>query len=199
MERYDVVIVGGGPAGGSAAIFLAKAGLNVLVCDSGQSITKKAWVENHYGIGGPITGPELIEQGKKQAIMHGAQWKEAQITDIRRDAEHDALLVQTEAGETYETRQVILTTGLWTDLAEKIGLKVVPGREPRIKSIIEVDKDGRTGVPGIWAAGTVAGVSVHTIITSGDGARVAINLLSELKGERHVDHDLLGQDGKKVS
>jgi hypothetical protein len=43
----------------------------------------------------------------------------------------------------------------------------------------------------VWAAGTVAGVSVHTIITSGDGARVAINLISANKGERHVDHDAL--------
>jgi len=43
----------------------------------------------------------------------------------------------------------------------------------------------------VWAAGTVAGASVHTIITAGDGARVAINLISATKGERHVDHDVL--------
>ena len=43
----------------------------------------------------------------------------------------------------------------------------------------------------MWAAGTIAGVSVHTIITAGDGARVAINLISQSKGERHVDHDVL--------
>jgi len=40
---------------------------------------------------------------------------------------------------------------------------------------------------------------VHTIITAGDGAKVAIALLSERKGERYVDHDLLGPDGKKLS
>ena len=39
----------------------------------------------------------------------------------------------------------------------------------------------RTSVPGVWAAGTAAGVSVHTIITAGDGARVAINLISATK------------------
>ena len=54
-----------------------------------------------------------------------------------------------------------------------------------------VDADGRTSVPGLWAAGTAAGVSVHTIVTAGDGARVAINLISEVRGERHVDHDVL--------
>ena len=44
---------------------------------------------------------------------------------------------------------------------------------------------------GIWAAGTVAGVSVHTIITAGDGAKVAVNVISEINGERYVDHDVL--------
>lgn len=43
----------------------------------------------------------------------------------------------------------------------------------------------------MWAAGTAADVSVHTIVTAGDGARVAINVISEQKGERWVDHDIL--------
>ena len=58
-------------------------------------------------------------------------------------------------------------------------------------TVVVVDPDGRTSLDGVWAAGTAAGVSVHTIITAGDGARVAINLLSRRKGERHVDHDVL--------
>jgi thioredoxin reductase (NADPH) len=70
-------------------------------------------------------------------------------------------------------------------------VKTKPGTEPRIKTIIDVDENGRTNIDGIWAAGTVAGVSVHTIITAGDGAKVAINIISELNGERYVDHDVL--------
>jgi len=54
-----------------------------------------------------------------------------------------------------------------------------------------VDAAGKTNVEGVWAAGTIAGVSVHTIITAGDGAKVAINVISELNGERYVDHDVL--------
>ncbi|KPD00494.1 hypothetical protein LR69_01146 [Geobacillus sp. BCO2] len=57
--------------------------------------------------------------------------------------------------------------------------------------MIDVDANGKTNIDGIWAAGTVAGVSVHTIITAGDGAKVAINVISELNGERYVDHDVL--------
>lgn len=54
-----------------------------------------------------------------------------------------------------------------------------------------MDAGGRTSVKGLWAAGTCAGTSVHTIITSGDGARVAVNLISEVRGERFVDHEVL--------
>jgi thioredoxin reductase len=70
-------------------------------------------------------------------------------------------------------------------------LKTKPGTEPRIKTVLNVDAEGKTNVEGIWAAGTIAGVSVHTIITAGDGAKVAINVISELNGERYVDHDLM--------
>lgn len=93
--------------------------------------------------------------------------------------------------DSYEVKYVILATGAMTDLAEKIGVNVIPGTEPRIKSIVEVDHDGRTNKDRIWAAGTVAGKSVHTIITAGDGAAVAINIISELNGGRYVDHDVL--------
>jgi len=60
-----------------------------------------------------------------------------------------------------------------------------------VKTIYDVDADGKTNIEGVWAAGTCAGVSMHTIITAGDGAKVAINIISELNGERYVDHDVL--------
>lgn len=77
------------------------------------------------------------------------------------------------------------------ELAEKIGVNTKPGTEPRIKTVIEVDTNGKTNIDGIWAAGTVSGVSVHTIITADHGAAVAINVISQLNGERYVDHDVL--------
>jgi thioredoxin reductase len=59
-------LLGQGPAGASAALFAAKAGKKVAVLDNDKSMTKRAWVENHYGVM-EITGPELVETGKKQA------------------------------------------------------------------------------------------------------------------------------------
>src|SRR5690606_37778038 len=97
-------------------------------------------------------------------------------------------VVTTEDNQ-YEALHVIVATGMSTELAEAIGLETKPGTEPRIKTIVAVDPAGKTSIPGIWAAGTIAGVSMHTIITAGDGAKVAINIISELTGERYVDHD----------
>lgn len=187
MRMYDIAIIGAGPAGASAALFAAKAGKKTLVIDNDKSITKRAWIENHYGVL-EITGPDLVEKGKEQAKKFGAELVQDTAVDVvRTDA---GFKIVTENRE-FEAKHVIFATGLSTDLAEKIGLKTKPGSEPRIKTVIEVDANGKTNIEGIWAAGTVAGTSVHTIITAGDGAKVAINVISELNGERYVDHDVL--------
>ncbi|HEU4963881.1 MAG TPA: FAD-dependent oxidoreductase [Bacilli bacterium] len=184
---YDILIVGAGPAGGSAAIFAARAGKKTLVVDNGASMTKRAWMDNHYGIDG-ISGPDLLEVGRKQATKSGAEIKEGKVTIIAKT--DNGFRVETE-GEQFEAKHVILATGVLVDLAEQVGLKTKDGTEPRIKTVLDVDAAGKTNIDGIWAAGTCAGVSVHTIVTSGDGAKVAINVISEINGERYVDHDVL--------
>ncbi|KAA0550422.1 FAD-binding protein [Bacillus sp. BGMRC 2118] len=184
---YEIVVIGAGPAGASAAIFAAKAGKKTLLVDNDKSITKRAWVENHFGVM-ETTGPDLVEIGKKQATKFGAELVEATVTNIVKG--DNGFTVETD-GQSYEAKHVILATGLLADLAEQIGLTTKPGSEPRIPKNVQVDVNGKTEIDGIWAAGTIAGVSVHTIITAGDGAKVAINVISELNGERYVDHDVL--------
>ncbi len=183
---YDVAIIGAGPAGASAAIFTAKAGKQTVVFDSDQGVTRRAWVRNHYGV--ENIDANLVDIGKRQAQSFGAEMVSTKVIDVQKSG--DGFTIQTEAGN-YEAKYVIFATGLWADLAEKVGLNTKPATEPRIKTVIEVDATGRTNIPGIWAAGTVAGVSVHTIITAGDGAKVAVNVISEMNGERYVDHDVL--------
>lgn len=184
---FDVAIVGAGPAGASAALFTAKAGKKTILFDNDKGMTKRAWMENHYGVM-EISGPDMVELGKKQATKFGAKLVEKTVENITKT---DSGFKIEADGETYEAKHVILATGLSLDLAEKLGVKTKDGTEPRIKTVIDVDEQGKTNVDGVWAAGTVAGVSVHTIITAGDGAKVAINLISELNGERYVDHDIL--------
>ncbi|MBM7553001.1 FAD-dependent oxidoreductase [Thalassobacillus pellis] len=184
---YDIAIIGAGPAGASAGIFAAKAGKSTLLFDHGKSITAKAWVENHYGVK-EIEGPELLKKGQQQAVDFGAELKDEEVTSIEEAGDH--FVLQTENGS-FEAKHVLFATGMSVKLAEEIGLKTKEGSEPRVAKVIETDENGRTDKKSIWAAGTVAGVSVHTIITAGHGASIAINIISELEGKRYVDHDIL--------
>ncbi|RKD73373.1 FAD binding domain-containing protein [Sinobaca qinghaiensis] len=185
---YDLIVIGAGPAGSSAAIFAAKAGKHTLVIDNEQSMTKAAWVENHYGA--PDTaGPDLLETGKKQAEKHGAERIMATVIKLE-ELENGRIKVYLEDRD-FEAAYVLLTTGNNPQLPEAAGIEMEEGTEPRIKKIVKTDASGRTSMKRVWAAGTIAGVSVHTIITSGDGARTAVNILSEMNGKRYVDHDVL--------
>ncbi len=184
---YDIAIIVAGPAGASAALFAAKAGKKVIVIDNDKGLTKRAWVENHYGVN-EITGPELIDIGKKQAEKFGAAVVQDTVTNLTKT---DAGFTLEAEGSSYTAQHVIIATGIGMDLAEKAGVQTKEGTEPRIPKVIAADTQGKTNIEGVWAAGTAAGVSVHTIITAGDGAKVAINVISEINGERYVDHDIL--------
>jgi thioredoxin reductase (NADPH) len=186
---YDIVIIGGGPAGASAAIFTGRAGLQTLVIDADKGFTRRAMVNNHLGFPDGITGPELVDRGRQHAVNAGAEWIESNATSLAADGDH--LVIRTEDRHEYEARDVLLTQGINMTLAKESGIDTVPGTEPRIQTVIAVDADGETNKPGVWAAGTAAGVSVHTIVTAGDGARVAINIISRQRNDRHVDHDIL--------
>jgi thioredoxin reductase len=186
---YDVVIVGGGPAGASAAIFTARAGLSTLVVDADKGWTRRAMLNNHLGFPEGITGPDLVDRGRQHATAAGAEWVDGSVASVvRRD---DGLAVETADGTSHEAANVLLTTGINVTLAKALGAATQPGTEPHVSEVVAVDREGRTNVAGVWAAGTAAGVSVHTIITAGDGARVAVNLISSGRGERWADHDVL--------
>lgn len=184
---YEIAIIGAGPAGASAGIFAAKAGKKTLVLDNDKGMTRRAWFENFYGVT-EISGPELVDTGLEQLKRLGAELVQDEVVHIEKT--DNGFTLTTAGDQKYEAQHVILSTGITVGLAEKIGVKTKEGTEPRIKTIIEVDQQGKTNIDGIWAAGTCAGVSVHGIITAGDGGKVAINVISELNGERYVDHDI---------
>lgn len=188
MATYDTIIIGGGPAGASAAVFLARAKQSTLVVDADQGITRMAWLANMVGFPEGISGPDFVAKGHEHIKRAGAELVKGKAVDLKKDGD---LVVTLEGGATHRAKHVILATGVAVDLATKAGITTKPGTEPRIKEVVVVDADGRTNVANVWAAGTVAGVSVHVAVTVGDGARVAINVASAIKGERWVDHDML--------
>lgn len=186
---YDVAIIGAGPAGASAATFTGRAGLSTLLIDADQSITRRAWLPNHLGFADGVSGPDLVDAGKKQAAKAGAELVTGKVAELKPQGE--SFLLVTEDGRKLEAKQVILAQGMNVELARQAGATLAPGTEPRVKEIVAVDAEGRSSVAGLWAAGACAGASLHTIIGAGEGAKVAINLISAVKGQRHVDHEMM--------
>ena len=107
---YDIIVVGGGPAGMTAALYALRNGKRVLVLEKngfGGQIAYSPKVENYPG-SLQLSGSELAEKMLDQVLAHGAEVALGQATAIRR--ENDCFGVLTEDGE-YLARSVILATG----------------------------------------------------------------------------------------
>ncbi len=105
---HDVLIIGAGPAGISAAIYAARANLDTLVIgEQNSTLAKAESIENYYGFALPISGEKLLEGGVTQARNLGAVVLYDQVVGIGFDTEFYA---QTKS-ETYRAKSVILATG----------------------------------------------------------------------------------------
>ena len=79
----DILILGYGPAGISAALYGLRAGLDVLIVGKNVGALARAhMIENYYGLEKPLSGPELAEVGKKQALALGAKIVDDEVTDL---------------------------------------------------------------------------------------------------------------------
>src|SRR5947199_1180083 len=84
MSMYDVAIVGGGPAGSSAATFTARAGLQTVVIDADAGMTRRAMINNHLGFPEGVAGPDLVDNGKLQAARAGAEIVDGKVVALEK-------------------------------------------------------------------------------------------------------------------
>ena len=108
---YDLIIIGGGPAGLTAATYARRAGKSVLVVEKnafGGQITWSPRVENFPGFAS-ISGVELGDKLLEQAMEQGAEVELEEVTSFAREGEHFA--VRCESGAVFEARALILATG----------------------------------------------------------------------------------------
>jgi thioredoxin reductase (NADPH) len=109
----EVIIIGSGPAGYTAAIYTARAGLKPLMIASsvepGGELMKTTEVENFPGFPNGLMGPDLMYAMQEQAERFGTEVLMDDVVDVELNG--DVKIVKTGSGETYEARSVILATG----------------------------------------------------------------------------------------
>ena len=122
----DVIIIGAGPAGVSAALYTARAGLKTMVLSMGNGALNKAEaIQNYYGFATPVTGQALAEAGIQGAKNVGVDFIKEEVVGI---SFQDKLIVETTEAN-YETENIILATGS-------------PHATPRIAGIKELEGKG---------------------------------------------------------
>ncbi len=116
MEKRDVIIIGSGPAGLTAAIYTARANLKPLVIEgyaAGGQLMITTEVENFPGFKEGITGPDLIAELRAQAERFGTEFVTADVTNVELDGEIKKVW---EDDTLYEASAVIIATGATANL-----------------------------------------------------------------------------------
>jgi len=105
---FDVIIIGKGPAGLSAALYTVRAGLKTLVVGQDNSSLRKAdRIENYFGFSEPISGKYLLEQGEKQAHRLGVKFDDSEVVAIEKGEYFDVYTTD----QNYSCKAVLLATG----------------------------------------------------------------------------------------
>jgi len=159
MDTLDAVIVGAGPAGLTAAIYLARFRRDFVIFDSG--VSRAAWIprtRNHPGFPGGIEGPELLSRMREQAQGFGADIRAGTVEALR--LEGDLFALETTLGRV-TARNVILACG-------------VRDNEPAIEGVSDAVKSGLLRICPICDGYEAQGLAVGVIGDDDLGAREAL-------------------------
>ncbi len=124
-RRFDVVVVGGGPAGLSAALVLGRAGRSVLVCDSAQGRNAPAAAVHGFLTQDGTSPAEFRRIGREQLKPYGVEFHAGKASDARKAG--GGFEVTLDGSEVVACRKLILATGMVDDLPEVRGLRELWG------------------------------------------------------------------------
>ncbi|MCG1002515.1 MULTISPECIES: NAD(P)/FAD-dependent oxidoreductase [Halobacterium] len=184
-----VAVVGGGPAGLTAAIYTARAGLDTTVYDAGEPIlARNAHLENVPGFPAGVNARTFLDATRQQAADAGAEFVEARVEHVTDSGE--AFAVETDDAGTDAADFVVAAS--WPDSSYLDGFEL--SRIDRgSKTMLDVDEFGRTDVDGVYAAGRVARQYHQTVVAAGHGATVGLTVIDDSDVPHY--HDWVAPEG----
>ncbi len=188
-QSPTVTVVGAGPAGLTAGIYTARAGLDTHVFRDESSILKRnAHLENMPGFPAGVNARRFLDLTRKQARRNDCIIQEGAVTALRETDE--GFVVETE-DNTRESEYVICASWADTDYLAKIdGLGMISRGS---KEYLDVDNEGFTGVDGLYAAGRIAGEPHQAVVAAGHGAKVGLAVIEH--SEVPFYHDWVAPEG----
>ncbi|MBS8264480.1 FAD-binding protein [Mesobacillus boroniphilus] len=186
----DVLVIGGGISGGSAAIYTSQGGLKTAVIDSGKSQIKQVSKLFNYPGMKEITGLELLENIKDQALAAGTEWIEGAVETVQRN--DNGYSVNLTDGKELASKYLVIATNLQTSLLEGLGFKLAVNEKVpsgKIKKVLGIDPDGTTKLPNLYITSLLAGLSSQSVIAAGHGASIGISIVSKETGKTYMWHD----------
>jgi thioredoxin reductase (NADPH) len=175
-----VIIIGDGPGGLSAALFLAKNGQAVTVFGVNKTAMHSAKLHNYLGIP-EITGSEFQQTARAQVSGFGAAIEDQPITGLEKT--ETGFAVTTESGQRYESKYLIIAEGKSIKLAQSLGLTLT-------STGVVVDSNYRTALDRLYVVGRSTRLTrSQAIISAGTGAVAALDILAAEKGKDFVDYD----------
>ncbi|MFB6285581.1 MAG: NAD(P)/FAD-dependent oxidoreductase [Candidatus Bipolaricaulia bacterium] len=180
----DVIIVGGGPAGYSAALFTSKYGLDTVVYDTDDSKMHSAYLWNYLGIQ-EMHGSDFLNVAREQVEEYGTEIRKEKITSAA--VAEAGFTVETEGGASESAPYLVVATGLNNDLLKNLGVEM-EGKEAK------VGHNGETSIDNLYAVGWTSRNQSQAIISAGDGAAAALHLIAQVEGKPYHDFDVPPSD-----
>ena len=177
----NAIVVGDGPGGLSAALLLAKNGVDVEVFGTDDTPMYKAMLLNYLGIP-KMTGSDFQKVSREQVEDFGATLHKVRVDDVEKA--DGKFQIHTADGDAHQADYLVLAT---TNKAHQESLGI-----EREDGTAAVNRDGRTSVENCYAIGWASrNHKIQAIISAGDGAAAAIDILSKEKGEPFHDFDFV--------
>jgi thioredoxin reductase (NADPH) len=162
MKKYDLIILGTGPAGLQAAIHAARAKVSVLVLGrQPRSSLFRAHIENYCCLAG-VTGEDLLLEGQRQAERFGALFLNEDVVEVSAD-EPSGFLVKTESGEALASAALLLCMGISRNKLNVPGEKDLLGRG--VSYCVDCDANFFRGLPvAVVGSGSAAASGALTLL-----------------------------------